>query len=106
MKDFTATIREDSPRAADWRKVYGGTTVILKHPLPAIGEFPGVGAKEFYELDLDALTEEQRARLIAHLSERFQLSLEEVQSELDTVGVPILAEDVTLTIHNPVRWLT
>lgn len=106
MKDFTATIREDSPRAADWRKVYGDTTVILKHPLPATGEFLGVGAKEFYELDLDVLTEEQRIHLIVHLSEKFHVPLEDVHAELDKIGVPILAEDVILTIHNPMRWLT
>lgn len=105
MKDFTATIREDSPRAADWIKVLGSREAELKHPLPAIGVFPGVGAKEFYELDIAALTSEQRARLIAHLSERFQVPREEVESELDKVGCPILAEDIIITISSPGRWL-
>lgn len=105
MKDFTATIVEESPRAADWIKVFGDRTAILKHPLPAIGEFPEVGAKEFYELDIPALTSPQRARLVEHLSQRFHVPAPEVESELNKVGCPILAEDVIITITNPGRWL-
>jgi hypothetical protein len=106
VKDFTATIVENSPRAADWLKVFGGREIILKYPFARTGDFPGVGARDFYELDLAALTPEQRTRMIVHLASYFHLSEDEVQSTFDDVGCPILAEDVIVAIYNPIRWLS
>lgn len=103
--DFTATIAERSPRSEDWKTVFGTKTIALKHPIPQQGNFPEVGIQEFYEVDLKALTEEQRERMIAHIAKRFHLAVEEVRAGLDKVGCPILAEDVTITIHNPMKWL-
>lgn len=105
MKDFTATINEQSSRYADWMRVFGTNQVVLKSPLAHAGIFPGVGKKDCYDVDLAALTPAQRERMILHISERFDIPLEEVRAELDNVGMPILADDVIVTIHNPQRWL-
>lgn len=104
MGDFTATIRAGSPREADWLAVFGSREVVLKHPLPVEGSAPGVPHAFFYELDLTALTKEQRARLIAHLAARFQVPEHEVVQQLDQVGCPILDEDVTVTVTHPQKW--
>lgn len=104
MKDFFATIFKGSPRYQEWLDVLGSTEAILKHPIPQVGQFPN-GEHLFYEMDLEALTSEQRARLIQHLSKKFDVPASEVESQLDEVGCPILSDDVVVTVHYPQKWL-
>lgn len=91
-------IRPESPRAADWRKVFGADAVPLKSPVTHRGAAPGYeeGA-EFYQLDLDALTPEQHGRLLEHLSERFGIPRVELAAEIRRAGVPVLADEVSLS---------
>lgn len=105
-KDFTATISQsaDPERAAAWREVFGGDTVILKSPIPGRANLPGKGETEVYEIDIAALTPEQRQRLITHLAAKFELDPDDVDGNLDQHGCPILSTDVWVTIHNPQRW--
>jgi hypothetical protein len=102
-KDFTATITNPK-RAADWLDTIGTVTVHIKSPVPQRGSFPGIGEAEFYELDLDLLTEDQRARLIAHTAKRFNVPLEEVAAGLEEHGMPILAKDCSIGVRNPQKW--
>lgn len=103
-KDFVATIREGSPREQNWLEVFGDRTIELQSPLPSPGSAPGIESAMFYMLDLEALTMEQRTRLIKHISRRFHVPEREVEQELDRVGCPILDEDVTVTVFNPQKW--
>lgn len=106
MEDFTATLRPGTPRYQEWLNVLGSNEIILKSPLPALGNFPGIdGPALYYELDLNELTDEQRERLINHLSEKFEVPRGEVAAELDTIGCPILGDGVIVTVHNPQRWM-
>jgi len=102
--DFEATIRGDSERAATWREVLGTETVKIKSPFPVAVSLPGDIKTTAYQVDLRLLTAEQRARLVTHLAERFGYTAHDVDRDLDEIGCPILAEDVTLTVHNPQRW--
>ena len=104
-QDFSATINEDSPRAADWLKVLGSREVAITSPQPVLASAPGIEAALFYQLDLSALTAEQRARLIAHLAERFHVPLAEVKRDLNQVGCPLLAEDLIVAVSQPWTWL-
>jgi hypothetical protein len=104
MKDFTATIRKGSPREQEWLKVLGGNVAILRSPIPTWRTLPSGNALCF-ELDLQALTGDQRKRLVQHLAEKFSVPAEEVEADLGTIGVPILDEDVTVTVFNPMRWV-
>ncbi len=104
-KDFRATIRRESPRAQAWLEVFGSCEVFLKSFMPTPASAPGVPEGLFYMLDLQELTPEQRTRLIAHIARKFGLEEEEVFSDLDTIGCPILGDDVTLTVFNPIKWL-
>lgn len=97
-------IRAESPRAADWLKVMGSREIAIKSPLPHLAILPDSRAWVF-DMDLEALTPEQRARLIAHLAERFHLPVAEVEANLDQEGCPVLDEDVTVTISHPWRWI-
>jgi hypothetical protein len=100
MEDFQATIREDSPRAADWIKVFGSREVTLQSPFPQMAKLPS-GRRLVYQLDLKALDSEQRARLVAHIAERFHLPVESVDTDLESIGCSILGEDVTVIVSHP-----
>lgn len=108
MNDFTATIsnRSNPDRAIAWRTVFGSETIVLKSPIPSLAKLPGrLTTTLIYEVDIRALTVEQRKRMVAHLAEKFGYEAHVVENALDTEGCPILAEDVFVTIHNPQRWL-
>lgn len=104
-KDFTATLSQGSYRYSWWIYCFGSNEVILKHPIPKWGNFPKEGKKLYYELDLEALTPEQRDKLIKHLARTFDVPVEEVKRDIDEMGVPILADEVILSIKNPQKWL-
>ena len=103
-KDFIATIRKDCPRYQDWINVLGTNEVVLKSPVPHLASAPGIPEAPFFEMDLTALSGEQRGRLISHLSQRFQVPEQEVERDLDRVGCPILDTDVTVTVYHPQKW--
>ena len=105
VSDFTAHIHGDDERAAAWQIVFDGTAVPLRSPIPHMARLPGRGEELVYLLDIEALTAEQRGRLVAHIAAKFDIPAEEVDADLDTHGCPILAEHVTVSIANPWRWL-
>lgn len=104
-KDFTATISETSERAETWRQVLGTRTIYLKSFIPVFFDLPGKPCTKSYELDLPLLTAEQRQRLVVYISDKFSFEKGYVEHNLDIVGCPILAEDVTVTANNPQKWL-
>lgn len=105
VSDFTARIDSDNERAVAWQIVFGGATVPLRSPIPHLARLPGRGEELVYLLDIEALTAEQRGRLVTHIANKFNIPAEEVDADLDTHGCPILAEHVTVSIANPWRWL-
>ncbi|HLE29864.1 MAG TPA: hypothetical protein VI793_17190 [Anaerolineales bacterium] len=105
-KDFTITISPQSPRADDFQKVFGTTTVCVKSPFPEWGNLPGLGRSLVYLLDIETLTAEQLRKMIEHIANKFGLDFAEVAAELNQHGMPILAEECTTTIYNPHKWLT
>ena len=104
-KDFTATITGDSEWAEMWRRVHGCDTVYLKSFIPGFADLPGKPDTLIYELDVALLTDEQRQRLVQHIADTFGLDMAEVDRDLDIIGCPVLAEDLTVTVHNPQRWV-
>lgn len=104
-KDFTAMISGDSARARAWRDVFRDEVVYLQSPAPQEIVLPEIGQAFAYMLDVDLLTDEQRARLVQHLARKFRLDEGFVDEQIDAVGVPILARDVTVTIENPQKWV-
>lgn len=103
-KDFTATISSTSERAETWRQVLGTRTIYLKSFIPVSFDLPGKPCTKSYELDLTLLTTEQRQRLIDYICNKFNFKKGYVDYNLDVVGCPILAEDVTVTVKNPQKW--
>jgi len=94
----TAHIRPGSDRAALWQAVFGGLEVPVVSFLPQSVTLPGYDEPQpVYMLDLKALSDEQRFRLIQALADKFCVLEGEVESSLDEHGVPILVTDVSVS---------
>jgi hypothetical protein len=103
--DFFAVVGGD--REPLFREVFGDNRVPIETPIGEYALLPGLtGPQMIFKLALDQITPEQRARLVASLAQRFGYPESEVDSELDTHGVPILARDASVVVYNPQRWLT
>lgn len=89
--DFGVTIT-DPERAKDFAAVFGRTTVPVTSFFPTRANLPGKPGALIFLLDLARLTPDERARLIAHLAQRFGLAPADVAQDLDAQGVPILAD--------------
>lgn len=99
QKRLTATVR-DPGRRREWVAILGSDTMPLKSMLPTRVNLPGIENALVYELDLEALTDEQRRRMVDHIALKFDLTPEFVETRLEEEGVPILAQDVTVTGYN------
>ena len=88
----------DPERAAFWRRVFDGERVPIVSFVPQVCSLPGHEEPQWvYMLDLKAITDEQRFRLMEALAERFGLLEEEVETSLEAHGVPILADGVSVS---------
>jgi hypothetical protein len=85
--------------------VFGTDTVHLRSPFPREANLPGNEVKLIYELDIDLLTTDQRQALAAHLSVKFGYTEGFVNENLDAMGCPILADDVSVSLDNPMKWI-
>ena len=87
-------------RAEEFRDVFGGATVPVKSPLPGLATVAGE-EKMVYMLDIERLGAEQYDRLVQHLARKFGEAEVAVAAELTQYGLPILADDVTVTVQQP-----
>lgn len=93
----TAILREESPRAATWRQVFGTNAIPIKSPLPVMANSP-VGPRSFYQVDVEKLDEAVVERVIDHLAAEFGESREAVAEGIrGDHGLPILADDVSVS---------
>lgn len=99
MVEHFVTVHGD--RAADFQKIFGTTTVRVTGWRAHKGWVAEHNTtQDVLELDLDWVCANGfRDALVAHLAERFNLPADFVGRDLERVGVPILAEDCTLTTN-------
>jgi hypothetical protein len=103
--DFTATIINPD-RKTDWLTALQTDTLPIKSPVSHLADLAGIARPvPVYDVDLAAFTPDQRQSLVAHIAERFDLDLADVEAKLDKHGLPILANDVTVTVHRPELFL-
>lgn len=96
-----ATVRNPERRVF-WEKIFGGDEVPVVSFVPQSCTLPGYEEPQMvYMLDLKALSDEQRFRLIQALADKFGLLEGEVESSLDEHGVPILVTDVSVSSTDP-----
>jgi len=104
--DFTVLIHEGTERANNFMEVFGRLRVNVVSFVPMLVNVPGFDEPQsVYMLDLAMITTAERTRLVNHLAARFQIDAAEVELLIDTMGVPILAQECTLTVENPQRWV-
>lgn len=85
-------------RKVFWESVFGGDEVPIVCFLPELARLPGFKEpQQVYLLDLKAITEEQKERLVAALAEKFGDPADVVAKEIDYRGLPILAADVSVS---------
>jgi len=88
----------------DWINVLGTTELPILSLLPEPAETP-IGVRNVYMVDLNTLTKEQYEKLVKHLAARYHLTEEEVKSDIDTIGVPIIADDCQIITNEIRRYL-
>lgn len=112
--DFWATLRPESPRYADWQRVFGpeaqlgtsGVEIPISSPIPERVRLP-IGERRVLFIATDQLSEAQRDRLVEHLATRFQCPRHEVRRDIMSdprKSVPILDEDLFVAVLHPQRW--
>jgi hypothetical protein len=85
-------------RAEIFREIFGTDEVAIESPIPILANLPGVGERLCYMLDMNEITAEQRLKLIVFLAQRFGADGEVIDRDLDTKGMPIVAEFCFVTV--------
>ena len=86
------------PRGDELEAVLGTRDLRVLSPIPVPCELPGFATPQHcYLLDVAELTAEQQERLIAHMSKKFGLPVQEVEAEMIAYGVPLLEDGCSVT---------
>jgi hypothetical protein len=91
---ITAKILEGTRRAL-WIEIFPDAVLPIKSMFTIKTDLPGHPGADAYMLDLDAISPDQRAKMIDVLATRFNIPREELADEIEK-GVPILAEGVSV----------
>lgn len=106
IDDWKTTATATDPRRAEfWKQVFGTTTVPIKSIVPSCASVPGNPNAVTYELDLRAISTEQRRRLVEALAEEFEIDVQLVEDNLEREGVPVLADHVAIWTTEIVPYL-
>lgn len=104
-QDFSVTI-SNPKRAAFWTRVFGRTTVHVQSPFPQTANLPGKPNAKIYLLDLNFVTSDEKQRLAEAIAARFGMPVSEVLKDINSTGVPILADDCLASVTNPQKWFS
>jgi hypothetical protein len=94
---YRAILNPSGPNYATWKEIFGANPVPLQscHSVKAnLGEENNV---EVYLLNLQAMTLNQRAGLLAIIAQKFKVPVFEVEAEIEKTGFPIRAVDVVVS---------
>ena len=103
--DFTVTIHDSSERADMWQRIFGTLTVPVES---AIGDWvflPNFDEpQKVYKLKMSEISDEEYGKLVDEIAKKFDAPRSEVQLSFEIQGLPILADECTLTINRPYKW--
>lgn len=85
----------DPERARIFMEVFGSHTIPLLSFVPSWQSFP-TGEQLCYRVNLRAITPDQRGRLVDYIARRFDYEPAYVEANLDQIGMPVLAEHMTI----------
>ena len=100
----TVAVIHHPGRLKFWQAVFDGDRAPIKSIFTINVTVPEIGTTEAYMLDLNAITAEQREKLIRAISERFSIPVDEVAKEVDQ-GVPIPAKDVSVSSSDLIDYI-
>jgi hypothetical protein len=84
----------DPTRAAVYEPIFGGRYVPVISDVPHLVVITSLRAAIFaYRIDLSAIDDDQRARLVAHLAARHHEDPDAVNAVIDAEGIAIAAQD-------------
>ena len=90
-------VATDTDRIAMWEDVFPEGKVPLRGPLiPEMGWLKDSDYFEYYHLDVERVTDEQKDRLYDHIFRRFGLSRDEFDEDLATDRAPVRAANITV----------
>jgi hypothetical protein len=103
MSDWQTVAHATAPESqAEWKRIFGRPEVPIVSILPRLYDLPGFDEPQVaYDLDLAALTLEQRQKLVSFIAEQFDLETDEVEASLDTHGCPVHACGVFISTSDP-----
>lgn len=84
-------------QAVWWKEIYGSLDIPLKSFVSYRGNAPeGQEPEEFYDVDLDKLTDDQVEKVCQNIAERFQAPIDDVRAKLgEAHSLPIRAAIIT-----------
>lgn len=101
--DFHVTIH--GTRGEEWQRVAGTNHFPVKSPIPSLATLPGYSEPQrVFMLDIPEIEAATLSKIVAHLSEKFQVPLDEAEQEIRAAGIPILAADCSVMVEHPQKW--
>lgn len=102
--DFRVQVTDPTRRAL-WQQWIGTDTVCVRTPIAVDVHIEGKGPARAYILDEQQLTPAQRLALCEGVADRFGAEAWEVDQEMRSQGIVILADECSVMVLNPHRWL-
>jgi len=98
MYKFVVKALEEK-RAAVWKDVLGTNELPIVSPVPQYAMLPELGVVEVYHVDLGALSDEIRGKMIRHIATRFGFEVAAVADVIDCHGVPLPVAGLTVYVE-------
>ena len=95
----------NGPRGDEWERVCGTRTFPVTSFNPVRANLPGKPNAEVYIMNVQAMKSEVLDKIIAHLAVKFGIPVSEIEADMAAHGNPILAEDCTVVLNDPQRWV-
>lgn len=92
-------------RGDEWERICGTRRFPVTTWEPLKADLPGKPNADIYILNLLLMESETLDKVTAHLAQKFGLSPQEANLEIVQKGIPILAENVTVVLNDPQRWV-
>ncbi|MFO8017915.1 MAG: hypothetical protein R6U96_04725 [Promethearchaeia archaeon] len=97
-------------RKKEWQETLGTDTINVQSPVPSYHKVCGK-KRLVYWMDMRKLTEKQKEKMIIHIAQKFEETIkaaddfthdtveEYVRQNIDTFAVPVLADDVIVSMN-------
>lgn len=92
-------------RGEEWERVCGTRTFPVTTFEPVRANLPGKPNARVYLLNFQLMNSDVLVKIVAHLSQKFNIPANEIEAEMAAHGSPVLAEDCYVVLNDPHRWV-